>query len=183
MMKERALIHLYTGTGKGKTTAAIGMAMRAAGQGFRVCVFQFLKGGDRPGGEMRFAQKTRCGIDFVRFAEAHPMFAEKSGCRKDYKRRLSRRLKADCKIAARRARSGRYDMVVLDEIVNALTEGLISRDDLLGILNARPLTTELVLTGRYAPPEIIDMADYVTEMKDVKHPFRSGIRARKGVEY
>ncbi len=172
-------IHIYTGEGKGKTTSAIGLAMRAAGGGYKVCIFQFLKGGGEASGELGALKKLKNDISFVRFEEVHPMF----GRGKVSKASLKKRIKDDCNVVKSRIRSGRYDVVILDEIINALSEGFMSMRDIAGIIRIKPAGTELILTGRQAPQRLIDIADYVTEMKSVKHPFRHGVQARKGIEY
>ena len=170
------MIHIYTGNGKGKTTAAFGMAMRASGQSLKVAIFQFLKPKALLCGEQIAAKKIK-GIRLVRFNQAHPMF-EKKACnvvavsaRKDFEKTKKAILTKG------------YDMVVLDEIINAVDQNFISRKSLLELLRAVPQNVELVLTGRGDITSIEQYADYVTVMIDKKHPFRKRIGARRGIEY
>jgi cob(I)alamin adenosyltransferase len=167
-------IHLYTGEGKGKTTAALGLALRAAGCGLRVLVVQFLKGGET--GE-REAARSLCPLLEIRprggegFVDpAHPREAD--------------RLMAGEALAesAREVASGDWDLVVLDEINTAAHFGLVSPAEVLALCAAKPPGVELVLTGRHAPAALVERADLVTEMREVKHYFRRGIAARRGIE-
>ncbi|MCD5397359.1 cob(I)yrinic acid a,c-diamide adenosyltransferase [candidate division NPL-UPA2 bacterium] len=173
---ERGLIQVYTGKGKGKTTAAMGLAARAVGQGLRVCFLQFLK--DKPSGEV--ASTRKLGICLIRFPGTF--------C---FGRRLSQEEKSKLKAEMQQAffrteeivKSGRYDLVILDEINFVLYKRLIKVKDALQLIKNKPSSVELVLTGRYAPPDLIRAADLVTEMLEVKHPFQRGIKSRKGIEY
>jgi cob(I)alamin adenosyltransferase len=165
--------HVYTGNGKGKTTAALGLSIRAAGAGHRVFFLQFLKLGDyselkslaRFEGQIEVAQHGSGG--FVRGAPT-PKDLE---C-------------ARAGLAAARAAigSGRFDLVVLDEAVVAVRMGLIPEEELLALVREKPLELELVLTGRGASPALTGAADLVTEMVEVKHYFHKGVTAREGVE-
>ena len=154
----------------------MGLAARAAGQGLRVCLFQFLKG--KPAGEVLSAR--RLGIRLVRFPGTF--------C---FGRRLSQEEKSKLKAEMQQALSqtekivgsGRYDLVILDELNFVLHEHLIKVKDILHLMKNKPSPVELVLTGRYAPQGLIRAADLVTEMIEVKHPFQRGIKSRKGIEY
>ncbi|MBI2322631.1 MAG: cob(I)yrinic acid a,c-diamide adenosyltransferase, partial [Chloroflexi bacterium] len=165
------LVQVYTGDGKGKTTAALGLALRASGQCLRVCVFQFMKGSKRCG-EHQFAERYGA-FDVVQpgqgsyFSQSAPQ-------------RLAAARQA-LTLAKSLISSGRYDLLVLDEILAACHGGLLSSQDIIDIIAARPPGTELILTGRGATPEVIAAADLVTEMVPVKHPYAKGIRARKGI--
>jgi cob(I)alamin adenosyltransferase len=167
---------VFTGNGKGKTTAALGMALRAWGQGMKVLVIQFIKG-DRVYGEMLASGKMEgleirpLGEGFIlgvggQDLEPHRMAAQK---------------------ALDQARdeivSGRWDMVVLDEIIYAVYFKLLNEGDVLDTVSIKPPAVHLVLTGRNAPQPLIDRADLVTEMKEIKHPFAQGIKAQRGVEF
>ncbi len=173
---DRGLVQVYTGEGKGKTTAALGLAARAVGQGLRVCFLQFLK--DKSGGEALSAR--RLGIHLIRFPGTFCF-----GCR------LSQEEKAELKVEIQQAfsrteeiiESGRYDLVILDEINFVLYKRLIKVKDALRLIKNKPSPVELVLTGRYAPKSLIRAADLVTEMLEVKHPLQLGIKPRKGIEY
>ena len=173
----KGLIHIYTGDGKGKTTASFGLAKRAAGHGKRVLVLQFLKSGIKSTGELNSAKEL--GIKVVKFRnQITPLF--------DPKVKLSD-LKTSIKKAVARTvnelKSNLYDQVILDEFNTVLGCGYATMKDVEKILDAKPDSVELVLSGRGAPEELIDIADYVTEMKMIKHPFEKGVKARKGIEY
>ncbi len=165
-------IHIYTGSGKGKTTAALGLALRAAGAGFKVYIVQFLKGQDYS--ELKSLKAIK-KIIVKRFGEK--TFIHKIGTNPD-------------KIAAIDAlewskkvlNSNNFDVVILDEIFLVVFFKLISVSDLKKLIQKKPMNVELVLTGRKAPKEIIKLADYVTEMKEIKHPYQKGLQARRGIE-
>ncbi len=173
---KKGLVQVYTGSGKGKTTAAFGLAMRARGQGLRVSIIQFLKGG--PSGEIKEVGKL--GIELIRFPGPFC-----PGCRlsREEKSRLRRRLQRAFTRAKEIVMGGRYDLVVLDELNFVLSEGLLRTQDVLDLLREKPAHVEVILTGRYAPKSIVRRADLVTEMVEVKHPFQQGVKARKGIEY
>lgn len=169
------MIHIYTGKGKGKSTAAFGLAMRASGQGLKVIIFQFLKPRSVLCGEELFVKKAK-GIKLVRFRQMHPMFG--ANCEN-----LIKTIEKDFEKAAKTILSKRYDMVVLDEIVNTVDQGFINMDKFLRLLTAVPEKVELVLTGRGDISGIEQYADYVTVMIDKKHPFKKDKAARRGIEY
>ncbi|MBI4336096.1 MAG: cob(I)yrinic acid a,c-diamide adenosyltransferase [Candidatus Omnitrophica bacterium] len=181
-MTSKGLVHIYTGDGKGKTTAALGLAMRACGQGMKVLLVQFLKPKGRTSGELKSINKLK-GIDVMRFDESHPIFWG-NGDGKDSKKLddLKRGLKERSLEVEAFVLSGKYDVIILDEAVNCVSQGLMDINALKHIMLHKPEKAELVLTGRGAPKELIDIADYVTEMKEVKHPYRDGVKARKGIE-
>jgi cob(I)alamin adenosyltransferase len=172
---EKGLVQVYTGEGKGKTSAAFGLALRAIGRGLDVYVIQFIKG----------------GFDYgeLHIAKALPHFRlEAFGCGRfidvgapGEEDVVQARLALER--ASRVLEEGKHDILILDEVNVAMMYGLISVDDVLDLIARKPERVELVLTGRGAPGEIIEAADLVTEMGEVKHPFRRGIRARKGIEY
>lgn len=184
---ERGLVQVYTGDGKGKTTAALGLALRAVGHGLRVCFVQFLKSGVRSG-ERTAAPRLAPELEFRGFAAPRWGDAGKAPPgtpwwelppSEDDRRQAQQGLE----FAAQALVAGAYDVVVLDEVFQALRYGLISLHDVMGLLTARPAGVELVLTGRGAPQEVIAAADLVTEMRPVKHPFEQGVPARRGIEY
>ena len=173
----RGLVHVYTGDGKGKTTAALGLALRMLGWGGAVCMVQFIKGYAEIG-ERKFAADFGDRFEIVQFADDDSMAI---GADKVLQRRKQAR--AALEYAGEAVRGGRFDMVVLDEANNALDFGLIAVEELLALLDARSEGVEIVLTGRGAPEAVIEAADYVTEMKLIAHPFDAGAPARRGVDY
>ena len=168
----KGLVHVYTGDGKGKTTAALGLAMRAAGQGMNIAFIQFLKG--IPCGEHFFAKKHK-SFDIVQMSVGDSLKKSKEQSKKEAQQTLA--------YAEKEILSGKYDLVILDEIFIATSQGLITVQQVTDLLDAKPASVELVLTGRKAPPEIIQRADLVTEMLMIKHPFTEGTDARRGIEY
>jgi cob(I)alamin adenosyltransferase len=168
----KGLVHVYTGDGKGKTTAALGLAMRAVGQGMKVIFIQFVKG--LPCGEHLFVQQYK-PFEIVQISIGDSF--------KKSKEQLSPEAQQTLAYAEQEIASGKYDLVVLDEIFVAINQGLISVKQVLDLLDAKPVSVELVLTGRKAPPEIVQRADLVTEMLMIKHPFTEGTSARRGIEY
>jgi cob(I)alamin adenosyltransferase len=172
---EKGLVQVYTGNGKGKTSAAFGLALRAAGRGLKVCVIQFIKGGFDYG-EMYVIDKVP-NIALKAFGRGKFVTA-KPPDHEDVK------LAEEALEYARKVvESGECDVVILDEVNVALSLGLIRLDDVLTLIKARPAHVELVLTGRSVPEEVVQIADLVTEMKEVKHPYSKGLPARKGIEY
>jgi len=173
MKQSRGLIQVYTGDGKGKTTGALGLALRAVGQGMKVLFVQFIKG-DRTCGEHLFAAKY------------HPFNIVQPNT-KDSLNQTSEELRPATEqtlsLAEKAILSGGYDMVILDEILVAVNKGLISTAQILELMSKKPAKMELILTGRGASQEILEQADLVTEMVAVKHPFTRGIAARRGIEY
>ncbi len=173
------LVHVYTGQGKGKTTAAIGLAVRAAGHGLRVLFVQFFKLKDDPSGEKEVFERYLDGVELVRSNVRHPLF---TGRRTDHPA-VKRSVVDAFELARKRMMDGCFDMVVLDEIIGAVNGGYIDVGDVIGFLDLRPEGVEVVLTGRDAPTELVMIADYVTEMLKIKHPYDGGTKARKGIEF
>ena len=171
----RGQIQIYTGDGKGKTTAALGLALRAAGRGYRTYFGQFLKA--RPSGERIAARKLGGLITFAAFGRPGLIRMKGRPVPEDV-RRAERGL-ALCRKAML---SGRYDIVVLDEVNVALHFKLLDPADVLAFLDEKPASVELVLTGRRAPAALVNRAGLVTEMKMIKHYFDAGVAARRGLE-
>ena len=175
--RPRGLLHLYTGSGKGKTSAAWGLALRAAGHGKRVKVIEFVKGPRTTGEHLAARRLGRlisievCGIGFCRRGSAEQF-------------RKHRECAAGALAAAARAlASGRWDVVVLDEAAGAAGHGLLKAAELLRVIRSRAPGVEVVVTGRGAPPSLRRAADYLTEMRAVRHPYARGVGARKGIEF
>jgi cob(I)alamin adenosyltransferase len=168
----KGLVHVYTGDGKCKTTAALGLAMRAAGQGIKVAFIQFIKG--EPCGEHFFVKQYK-PFEIVQISVGDSF--------KKSKKQLSQEAQQTLDYAEQEILSGEYELVILDEIFVAVSQGLITIKQLLELLDSKPVSVELVLTGRNAPPEIVQRADLVTEMLMIKHPFTEETSARRGIEY
>jgi cob(I)alamin adenosyltransferase len=169
------LVQVYTGDGKGKTTAAVGLGVRAAGHGLRVFLLQFMKG-DPNYGEL-LALKSIPNFDFLQ--SGLPTFVEKGNPSSEDLRLAAAGLARAEELLA----EGNYDVIILDEINCAVDYGLIAADDVLQLIERKPPHVELVLTGRNAPREVLMKADLVSEVLEIRHPFQRGIRAREGIEH
>ena len=179
LIEGRGLVHIYTGDGKGKTTAAFGLAMRCRGCGGRVCIVQFLK--TAPTGEVAFVEALGDPAwQVCRFESGHGFFYQMDDTKKQ---KLKREIGSALAFIERLVREGGCDMLVLDEALGALATGLVDEAHLLEILDSRADGVEIVLTGRNAPRALIEAADYVTELLPVKHPYEHGTPARRGIEY
>ena len=180
-MLEKGLVQIYTGDGKGKTTAAFGLARRAAGQGNKVLIYQFLKPPSLDIGE-RFA--LQLGAVRIR-VEALDVEWDMAKSFED-KKQVAEAKAAISEALERIAQTGEkrfYDCVILDEIVFCLSKGLAKLEDIKNIIDRRDPRVEIVLTGRGATEELIALADLVTEMKNIKHPLDKGTAARRGIEF
>ncbi len=167
------MIQVYTGNGKGKTTAALGLALRSAGAGLKVYIGQFLKG--RFYNELNSLKKIK-GIEIEQFGR--DCFVRKAPTKKDIE--LARNgLEKIRKILSQRI----YDVVILDEINVVLHLKMLELDDVINLIKATPKKTELILTGRFAPAGLLKIADLVSEIKEIKHYYKKGVGARKGIEY
>jgi len=180
-MLEKGLVQIYTGDGKGKTTAAFGLALRAAGQGNKVLIYQFLKPPSLDIGE-RFA--LQLGAVRIRVESLDvPWDVSKSF---DDEKAVAKMQAAISDVLERLAETAEkrfYDCVILDEIIFCLSKGLAKLEDVKNIIDRRDSRVEIVLTGRGATKELMEMADLVTEMKNIKHPFDKGVQARRGIEF
>jgi len=178
---EKGYVHIYTGDGKGKTTAAFGLALRAAGHGSRVLIFQFLKPSSLDLGERGALKKGIEGITVRAMDEPWDMFESMGNAPalERVKKAIARALR-EIETAAHEKY---YDVIILDEIVFCFARGLVTIDDIKRIITNREKGVEIILTGRGATPELIELADLVTEMKPIKHPFEKGVSARKGIEF
>ena len=171
---EKGYIHVYTGPGKGKTTAALGLGMRAAGAGLKVHMIQFMKG-------RRYSE-----LDAI---ENLPNFTFSQHGRDEFvSKEKPEQIDIDLAqegfaYAKDVIKNTKYDMVILDEINVAVDYNLIPLDNVIKLIEEKPEKLELILTGRYAQPEIIKIADVVTEMLEIKHPYQEGVTARKGIDF
>jgi cob(I)alamin adenosyltransferase len=172
---EKGYIQVYTGNGKGKTTAALGLAFRAAGRGLRVFFLQFMKGGG-PYGEHIAAEKLSPWLTIVRTGREGWVNRENPD-REDVRLAEEGLEKARAAVTG-----GEYDLVVLDEVNGAVSFGLVSVEKVLALLAQKPEGVELVLTGRNADERVMEAADLVTEMREVKHYYRKGVPSRIGIE-
>ncbi len=167
------MIQVYTGNGKGKTTAALGLALRAAGAGFRVYIIQFIKG--RHYSELNSLKKIgnitleQCG---------RGCFIKNKPQPRDFALAKAGLVKVKLAIAQKC-----YRLIILDEVNVALKLGILEIGEVLNIIKKAPRKTELVLTGRYAPPEILKIADLVSDIREVKHYYQKGVRGRRGMEF
>jgi len=173
----KGLIHVYTGNGKGKTTAALGLAVRAAGRGRRVLIVQFFKG--RSSGELAAFERIP-GVRVLRPEKDRGFFFAMSD---EDKRLIRAEHDALLSEACAQAEAGGCDLLILDEAASAFRCGAVDAEKLERFIKNKPDQLELVLTGRDAPPAFTDAADYVTEMRCVKHPYEKGIAAREGIEF
>jgi len=173
MSTARGLLLINTGNGKGKSTAAFGIAFRAIGHGLKVSIIQFIKGKWKTG-EMESAR--RLGLELMPMGKGFTWESENIEEDKSLMRQA-------WTTASEKILSGNYDLIILDELNYVLGYRYIPVDDVVRILRSRPSHVHVVLTGRNAPDEIISIADCVTEMRDVKHPYRSGIPAQRGIDF
>jgi cob(I)alamin adenosyltransferase len=182
-MKQKGLTIVYTGNGKGKTSAALGAAMRALGHGKRVLVIQFFKG-DWPVvyGELELAKRLHPQFEVLQLGRG---FVKIMGDKKPFDEHVEA-AQAALELTRERMHSGRYDVLILDEVIYALGYldfKLLELKDLLSLISEKPPQMHLILTGRNAPAPVLEVADLVTEMGEVKHPMASGIPAQLGIDY
>ena len=174
MPLEHGCVQVYTGNGKGKTTAALGLALRAVGRGLKVCVFQFIKGGGRYG-EHLAAEKLAPLLTIIQ--TGRPGWVDTKDISED------RRVAQEALVRAEELlTSGEFDLFICDEINGAVGFGLLDVEQVLELISRKPEKTELVLTGRNAHQRVIDAADLVTEMREIKHYYKAGVPARTGIE-
>ncbi len=180
-MLNKGLVQIYTGDGKGKTTAAFGLALRAAGQGNKVLIYQFLKPPSLDIGERFALQSGAVGIK----VEALDVPWDMAGALDDEKAvaKMQAAISEALERIAQAAEKRFYDVLILDEIVFCLSKGLAKLEDIKNIINKRDPGVEIVMTGRGATEELIELADLVTEMKNIRHPFDKGLPARRGIEF
>ena len=179
MQLEQGLIHIYTGEGKGKTTAGLGLCLRAAGSGLYVLIARFLKTNDSA--ELNIISQLP-NVDLIENEQTFG-FSRKWKDDPEQKASAEAYYSAKLKETLKRAVEGDYDLLMLDEINASIRLGVVDTEELLTFLKNKPEKLEVILTGRDPIPELVEVADYVSEIKKVKHPFDQGILARKGIEY
>lgn len=172
----KGLVMVYTGNGKGKTTAALGLALRAVGHGKKVLMIQFMKG-DKNYGEIKAVERYLPGFKIIQ--SGLDTFVNKNNPSKEdiYL------AQEGYNIALKEIKSAKYDMIILDEVNVAVEYNLLSLDQIIDLIKEKPDNLDLVLTGRYAPYKVIDIADMVSEIKEIKHHYSKGIKAKEGVEF
>ncbi len=174
---EEGLIHIYTGTGKGKTTSAVGLATRALGQGFHVVYSHFMKN-PKKYGYHEIDSLRKLGATIMGFTDGHPF------CNKNLKTEILReQVSEGLEVLSAYLKENQVDLLIMDEILITVRDGFLKEEDLISFVKNKPEDTELVMTGRGATPKLIELADYVSEINKVKHPFDQGIIARRGIEF
>lgn len=174
----KGLTIVYTGKGKGKTTAALGIVLRAAGYGKKICMIQFIKGSWHYG-EMDSSKRLEPEFEMVAIGKGFVGIIDDKTPKRIHKEIANEAIK----ICKEKINSRKYDIIILDEINYAVNLELIRLEEVLEIIKTKPDDLDLVLTGNYVKSEIIELADLVTEMKEIKHPFRQGIKAKKGIDF
>ncbi len=178
MEPDNGLIVIYTGKGKGKTTAALGIVLRAVGHGFKVLMIQFIKG-EWYYGELSSANRLTPEFEMIAAGKGFIGILDD-----DHEFKEHRKSAQDALILAKeKILSKEYDIIILDEINYAINLKLLSTNQVLELIKIRPKKTSIVLTGNHAPDEIIKAADLVTEMNEIKHPYQQGIKAKRGIDY
>jgi cob(I)alamin adenosyltransferase len=175
---DRGLVIVYTGKGKGKTTAALGIVLRAVGHGMKVGMIQFIKG-EWYYGELTSSKRLEPEFELVAAGKGFVGIIDDDHPREDHQNAA----RAALGLAKEKLRSGGYQVLILDEINYAVKLGLISEDDVIDLIKSKPLEVTLVLTGNYASDAVIAAADLVTEMREIKHPYQQGIKAKKGIDF
>lgn len=173
---EKGMVQVYTGNGKGKTTAALGLALRSMGHGYKVFMLQFMKG-SKDYGELQAAEKYLPNLIIVQ-SGLETFVSKENPSQADID--LARQ---GLETAKKVISEGHYDIVILDEINVALDFNLIDLDEVIDMVRNKPAHVELILTGRYVPEKIAELADLISEVSLVKHPYYKGVPARKGIEY
>jgi cob(I)alamin adenosyltransferase len=177
-MSERGLVIVYTGKGKGKTTAALGIVLRAVGHGCRVSMIQFIKG-EWYYGELTSSKRLEPEFELIAAGRGFVGIIDDDHPIEDHQKAA----KEAIALAKQKISSGRYDIMILDEVNYAAKLNLISQQDILDVIAAKPEKTSLVLTGNHVSESVIAAADLVTEMREIKHPFQKGIKAKKGIDF
>lgn len=174
---ETGLIQIYTGNGKGKTTAALGLALRASGWGWRVLFVEFLKPISAPCGEGKSAPQI--GFSIRRVSEDSFI----GGISQDLKKKTCTLIREELEDIRQKMQKREFDLYILDELVTAVSLGILPEEDVLCLMKAKPGKVELVLTGRGASEKLIEYADLVSDIRSIKHPYQKGISSRQGIEF
>ena len=177
-MPEKGIIIVYTGKGKGKTTAALGIVLRAVGHGYKVGMIQFIKG-EWYYGELTSSKRLEPEFELIAAGRGFVGIIDDDHPIEDHQKAA----KDAIEVAKQKIASGNYDIMILDEINYAARLNLVSQQDILDIIAAKPEKTSLVLTGNYVSEAIMAAADLVTEMREIKHPYQRGIKAKKGIDF
>jgi len=177
-VSQKGLVIVYTGGGKGKTSAALGLVLRAVGYNHKVCMVQFVKGSWHYG-ELDSAKRLAPEFELVTAGKGFVGILDDKSPREEHVKAANDTLA----ISKEKIMSGKFDVVILDEINYAVQLELLKIDDVIDLIKSKPSELDLVLTGNHAAEEVIEIADLVTEMKEIKHPFKSGIKAKKGIDF
>ena len=177
-MSGKGLVIVYTGGGKGKTSAALGLVLRAVGYNHKVCMVQFVKGSWHYG-ELDSAKRLAPEFELITAGKGFVGILDDKSPREEHVKAANDTLA----ISKEKIMSGKFDVVILDEINYAIQLELLKLDDVIDMIKSKPAELDLVLTGNHAAKEVIELADLVTEMKEIKHPFKSGIKAKKGIDF
>lgn len=178
MKLEKGLIQIYTGNGKGKTTAAIGQGIRAYGNGLKVTMLQFLKGGYT--GELKTIEELGDNFKIYRFETKKDFFWNLDDEQKEV---LRKEIRDGYNFILERIKKNDTDLLIIDEVMGVLKNKLLTEDEVLYILENKPKNMEIIMTGRDVPERIKEKANLITEMKMIKHYFEDGVGSRKGIEY
>ena len=177
-MGQKGLVIVYTGGGKGKTSAALGLVLRAVGYNHKVCMVQFVKGSWHYG-ELDSAKRLAPEFEMITAGKGFVGILDDKSPREEHVKAANDTLM----ISREKIMSGKFDVVILDEINYAIQLELLKLDDVIDLIKSKPTELDLVLTGNHAAKEVIELADLVTEMKEIKHPFKSGLKAKKGIDF
>ena len=177
-MGQKGLVIVYTGGGKGKTSAALGLVLRAVGYNHKVCMVQFVKGSWHYG-ELDSAKRLAPEFEMITAGKGFVGILDDKSPREEHVKAANDTLV----ISREKIMSGKFDVVILDEINYAVQLELLKLDDVIDLIKSKPAELDLVLTGNHATKEVIELADLVTEMKEIKHPFKSGLKAKKGIDF
>lgn len=177
-MIDKGLIIIYYGNGKGKTTAALGVALRAIGYNHNVCMIQFIKG-EWDYGELYSSNKLKPNFELIVTGKGFIGIIDDDHLIEEHIQSSKNALK----IAKEKISSNKYNIIILDEINYALKLNLITENEVIDLLDSKPKELNIIMTGNYLSDKILEIADIVTEMKEVKHPYKKGIKAKKGIDF